>query len=143
MIRPMTPADLDAVCRLETLSFSEPWSKESFAFELNGNPYSHPVVLEEEGRLAGYAVIWLLFEQAQLASIAVDPQKRGRHLGWKLLNYALKKAKAEGCEVFTLEVRPGNTPARAMYEKRGFTPLHVSKHYYADGEDAIVMGLGL
>ena len=100
-------------------------------------------VLEEDGQIIGYAIFWIMFEQAQLASIAIDPAFRQRHYGRQLLDTAIDQAKQAGCELFSLEVRVGNLPAKTMYEKRGFVGLHTSKHYYSDGEDALVMGLGL
>lgn len=143
MIRQMTTADLDRICDLETISFKEAWTRDSFEYELNQNPFSHQIVLEEGGIILGYAIFWVMFEQAQLASIAVDPSYRKLGKGWQLLNQAIETAQEEGCELFTLEVRVGNTPAKSMYERRGFTPIHLSKNYYSDGEDALVMGLGI
>jgi ribosomal-protein-alanine N-acetyltransferase len=40
----------------------------------------------------------------------------------------------------TLEVRPSNDRARAMYEKFGFHPIAIRRAYYRDNrEDALVM----
>lgn len=142
-IRAMTPDDLKRIVELENASFSAPWSRQSFEMELSGNPYSHPVVYEENGTILGYAIVWIMFEQASLASIAVDPAVRQKRIGWQLLEHVIGLAQTEGAELFSLEVRPSNQAARAMYEKRGFVPLHTSKNYYSDGEDAIVMGLGI
>lgn len=143
MIRKMDWKDLDRIEQLEKDSFKEAWSRESFENELSQNPYSHQIVLEEDGQIIGYAIFWIMFEQAQLASIAIDPAFRQRHYGRQLLDTAIDQAKEAGCELFSLEVRVGNLPAKTMYEKRGFVGLHTSKHYYSDGEDALVMGLGL
>lgn len=143
MIRPMTQEDLDQIEALEQASFKEAWSRGAFENELSQNPYSHQIVLEEEGKIIGYAIYWIMFEQAQLASIAVDPAFRRKHYGQLLLDTAIDQAQKKGVELFSLEVRVGNTPAKTMYEKRGFVGLHTSKHYYSDGEDALVMGLGL
>ena len=143
MIRPMTQADLDAICSLEAASFKEAWSRDSFEYELTKNPYSHAIVLEEDGQIIGYAIFWIMFEQAQLASIAIDPAFRRQHKGSLLLEEAIRQAMDAGCELFTLEVRVSNTPAKTLYENHGFTEIHRSKHYYSDGEDALVMGLGI
>lgn len=143
MIRNMESADLDRIMELEQLCFSDPWTKESFEFELSGNPYSNCIVLEEEGRVIGFAIFWITFETAQLINIAVDPARRHEHLGQTLLEYVIEACMAQACEVLSLDVRVSNTPAKGLYEKKGFVPLHVSKGYYADGEDAIVMGMGI
>ena len=43
----------------------------------------------------------------------------------------------------TLEVRASNEAALNLYRKMGFIQVNVSKSYYPDGEDAIVMTLAL
>jgi ribosomal-protein-alanine N-acetyltransferase len=41
-------------------------------------------------------------------------------------------------------VRPGNAPARALYEQFGFTVSGVRRGYYADtGEDALLLSFDL
>lgn len=47
------------------------------------------------------------------------------------------------CEYMTLEVRASNEAALNLYQKMGFIQVNVSKSYYPDGEDAIVMTLAL
>ena len=42
-----------------------------------------------------------------------------------------------------LEVRASNEAALNLYRKMGFIQVNVSKSYYPDGEDAIVMTLAL
>ncbi|HEY6179143.1 MAG TPA: GNAT family N-acetyltransferase, partial [Kofleriaceae bacterium] len=55
------------------------------------------------------------------------------------LRHALAEARAAHCRVATLEVRRGNAPAIAMYQRAGFRTVHVRTGYYEDGEDALVM----
>lgn len=49
-VRPMTQADLPRIAELEQLCFEDARPEESFAFELEENPFSHPLVFEEEGK---------------------------------------------------------------------------------------------
>ena len=45
-----------------------------------------------------------------------------------------------GAKAVTLEVRPSNTEAIKLYEKRGFVVKGIRKNYYTEtGEDALVM----
>lgn len=139
----MQEADADAIAQMEKDCFDDPWQKDSILFELTNNPFSRPFVIEEEGRLAGYAFLWVIFERAEIANIAIDASFRRRALGKTLLNHLIKAAEKEGCETLMLEVRPTNTAARALYEHAGFLEMSRAKNYYSNGEDAIVMALPL
>jgi ribosomal-protein-alanine N-acetyltransferase len=53
-------------------------------------------------------------------------------------------ARIRGCRLATLEVRPSNAPARALYEAFGFEVVGRRRGYYADtGEDAILLARDL
>ena len=53
---------------------------------------------------------------------------------------ALLAPTAARCNLATLEVRRGNAPALALYQRAGFRVVHVRARYYQDnGEDALVM----
>jgi ribosomal-protein-alanine N-acetyltransferase len=61
-------------------------------------------------------------------------------VGAQLLAHALAEGRAAHCTLATLEVRRGNAPAIALYERAGFRTVHVRARYYQDnGEDALVM----
>ncbi|MGM9960795.1 MAG: ribosomal protein S18-alanine N-acetyltransferase [Allobaculum sp.] len=142
MIRLMEEQDLPQVDAIEQQCFRDPWTLDSMRYEIEDNPFSQPYVLIENDELVGYAHLWIMFEQAQLANIAIAPTYRNQNKGSELLGYLLERARNAGCETMTLEVRASNEPARALYEKFGFTPINVAKRYYSDGEDAIVMAIG-
>lgn len=73
----------------------------------------------------------------RLYSIAVSKKFQGRSLGTKLLTYIEKELGARSCGKIYLEVKNGNTPAIAMYEKFGYSPLGLIQNYYNDGSPAI------
>ncbi len=138
-LRPMEQNDLKAVVNIEQLSFSECWSEENFEFEIVGNEFSYPMVLEKNEEIIGFIVYWVMFEQAQIANIAISPAFRGQGLSHLLMEHALKAAKELGAETFTLEVRPSNQRAQDLYASHDFHFLHRVKGYYSDGEDALLM----
>lgn len=142
-IRPMEKADLDEIVRIEQLSFKDGWNHDSFEFEIEKNAYSYPRVLEKAGQIVGYIIYWVIFERAEIASIAIDPAFRGQGLSHLLMDYSLQAVKDLGAETFLLEVRPSNTSARHLYESHGFVFLNRVENYYSDGEDALVLSLGL
>jgi [ribosomal protein S18]-alanine N-acetyltransferase len=91
-------------------------------------------------RIVGFGGFWMLFDEAHITTIGVDPDLRGRSLGELLLLDLIEEAIARGAGFVTLEVRVSNTVAINLYEKYGFTTHGVRPRYYADnGEDAYVM----
>ena len=53
---------------------------------------------------------------------------------------AIEAVKAKSVTAMTLEVRPSNTAALALYHKFGFRSVGRRPHYYQDnGEDAEIM----
>ena len=139
MIREWRAEDTPAVAAIERESFSDPWSEEMLSASLC-NPVFHGFVYEENGEAAGYVGV-MITDAAEIALIAVRPDKRRKGVGGQLLSAALSFARAEGCDNVFLEVRVGNVPAKTLYEKFGFLPVYVRKRYYSDGEDALVMVL--
>jgi ribosomal-protein-alanine N-acetyltransferase len=71
--------------------------------------------------------------------VAVDPRYRRRHIGTALLSAVTAKLLEEGIKQIRLEVRKGNAGAIAFYDHMGYRPLSEIRHYYADGEDALVL----
>jgi ribosomal-protein-alanine N-acetyltransferase len=78
-----------------------------------------------------------------VTTIAVDQTRRGQRIGHRLLLDLIDRAVAKGARWMTLEVRPSNTVALALYRKFGFRDIALRKRYYSDnGEDAVVMWSG-
>jgi ribosomal-protein-alanine N-acetyltransferase len=141
-IRRMTLEDIPTVHIIDTLSFSLPWPENSFRFELTGNSVSRSWVAESEGRLAAMLVLWVIVDEAHIATIATHPDFRRQGIGEKLLITALQSAREEGASHAFLEVRSANTAAQAMYKKYGFIVAGIRRGYYKDNnEDAVLMDL--
>jgi [ribosomal protein S18]-alanine N-acetyltransferase len=83
------------------------------------------------GAFSGEVVV----DELQIDNLAVAGQWRRQGIGRTLLRSALSHASGLGARVATLEVRAANAPARAIYEKEGFTPVGLRKRYYADPPD--------
>jgi len=142
LIRRMIPADLEQVVAIDQASFSLPWPARSFQFELSDNPASRSWVAELGGRIVGMIVLWLIVDEAHIATIATHPQFRRQGIGGRLLTHALSSVKAEGAQRAFLEVRAGNSAAQEMYRRSGFVEDGRRPRYYKDNhEDAILMSL--
>ena len=145
-LRYMTTADVDAVHALDSRSFSLPWPRRSFVFEITENKASHCWVaeLDEDGEkyIIGVIVCWLLVDEIHIATIAVDPNYRRKGIATAMLLFAITKLAAKGAKQATLEVRQSNFAAQSMYRKFGFVVVGQRRAYYKDtGEDALLMTL--
>ena len=141
-IRRMTLEDVPTVHEIDMLSFSLPWPERSFRFELTENPVARSWVAESGGRITAMLVLWLIVDEAHIATIATHPDFRRQGIGEQLLIVALLSARAEGAVRAFLEVRAGNPGALSLYKKYGFVVAGVRPRYYKDNnEDAILMNL--
>jgi len=118
LIRKMTLTDLEQVIAIDQASFSLPWPERSFRFELTDNTASRSWVAELHGRIVGMVVLWLLVDEAHIATFATHPDFRQRGIGKRLLVHALAAVRAEGAHRSFLEVRAANTLAQEMYRTR-------------------------
>lgn len=146
-IRPMAEKDLEQVVAIDQLSFSLPWPPHSFRYELLENDASRQWVAEvqepgEAAKVVAIIVVWLILDEAHIATIAVHPDYRGRDIGRAILLTALRECVSQGARSATLEVREHNPVAINMYASLGFAVVGRRKHYYQDtDEDAILMTL--
>ena len=78
-------------------------------------------------------------DEAHISTIAVHPDWRGLGLGEWLLLALLEAGQVLGAETATLEVRPSNEPALALYQKYQFEEVGRRPRYYSDNdEDALI-----
>ena len=146
-IRPMRLEDIEQVQAVDHLSFSMPWPASAYRYELKENPQSFLWVAEiptpdEKWQIVGVIVVWLILDEAHIASIAVSPEHRGKGIGKQLLAGALKEAIQRAKRVATLEVRAHNFSAQNLYRRFNFEVVGRRPRYYRDNnEDALIMTL--
>ncbi len=143
-IRPMRDQDVAAVQAIDRLAFAVPWPENAYAHELHHSPHSRLWVAEAEGaaerQIIGFAVLWLILDEAHIATIAVHPARRGQGIGKRLLETMIAAAADAGSRLITLEVRAGNHIAQGLYRAYGFRVVGRRPHYYNDNrEDALIM----
>jgi ribosomal-protein-alanine N-acetyltransferase len=142
-IRVATAADLDAIEEIDRHSFPRPWPRATFEAEL-ARDVARIAVACQRGRVIAFCNYWLVAGEVHILSIATHPDHRRGGLAGELLAHALDDGRAAGCTLATLEVRRGNQPALALYERAGFVTVHVRERYYQDNnEDALVMTCAL
>ena len=141
-VRAATPADIDAVVRLEEVCLGDDaWSRglveQGLAAALPTVSY---LVAEVGGAVVGHAVASAAGDDAELQRIAVDPEHRRAGLASALLVAVERLVREQGATRLLLEVREDNTAAAAFYESRGFAEVGRRRGYYRDGAAAVVLG---
>ena len=109
VVRPLRPADLPALLRMEVELFeAAAWSPESLAAEIVG-PGRWYVGATVGGELVGYAGLWFDGFDAQVMTIGTDERFQGRGLGVVLLHHLLDAGHARGIRRFRAYVLGDNT----------------------------------
>jgi len=138
-LRGATVDDVPGIHALETLSFSDPWTPDSFRAMI-AQPLVLATVAEQDGRVVGYCIAWAIGDEAELVNLCVAPELRGTGLGGRLLDGLLATLDGRGGAAVYLEVRDSNEAAQALYRGRGFLASGRRKGYYRHpAEDAVVM----
>ena len=143
LLRPMVESDLEAILEIERASFGTPWRATHFLHELRNNRWAVNRVGELAAAVIAYACLWCIHEELKINNIAVREDFRGRGVGRWLLLRLLREGLERGCDIATLEVRPGNRTALGLYRSHGFEPVGRRRDYYGPGEDALLMTLEL
>ncbi|MBL8643283.1 MAG: GNAT family N-acetyltransferase [Rhodospirillaceae bacterium] len=85
----------------------------------------------------GFILMRMAADEAEVLTIAVDPNKRGAGLGYRLVEAGLVLVLAQKAARCFLEVAEDNAPAFAVYTKAGFTRCGERKDYYKRGEKTV------
>ena len=138
-INNMQSIHVSQVAALEKLCFSDPWSENSVASELN-NPLSLWLVALDGDAVAGYVGSQSVMGWADMMNIAVDPDYRRQGVAQELVERLVAALMANEVTCLTLEVRASNDAAIALYEKLGFAQIGRRPNYYRNPrEDALIL----
>ncbi len=141
----MAHEDIEEVSALENLCFTTPWTETSFQYEITNEDALLKVAVADNV-IAGFICIRSMLDITHILDIAVEPGKRRRGIGSRLLQNsidALKKLRPD-IKHITLEVRESNHGAISLYERSGFKKTGVRRNYFRKPpEDGIIMGLDL
>lgn len=138
-ILPMTQQDVAFVAETEKECFSSPWSEQGIKAELS-NENARFFVAKSLSDSLGYIGMHIVLDECYIANVAVPRRHRRKGIGEALVSHALSIAGKEGCVFVSLEVRPSNTSAVALYEKLGFKRAGIRKSFYTSpAEDGLIM----
>ena len=136
---PMDRSHLAAVAALERLCFTTPWTEAMLEEELYNDTASFIVAQRADGEVLGYAGLHVILDEGYIDNVAVRPEYRRQGVADRLLD-VLCRFGQDRLAFLTLEVRPSNTAAVALYEKHGFREAGRRKNYYENPtEDALLL----
>ena len=141
--------DIEQVHQIDKLSFSLPWPISAFRYELTQNQASMLWVAEISlpdgaAKVVGSIVVWMILDEAHIATISVHPDYRGQGISQQILVVALREVILKDARYATLEVRANNFVAQALYRRFRFEVMGKRPRYYQDNkEDALVMTVDL
>lgn len=133
-----TPADIDAIHRLEVAAFPTPWRREFFESELAASGRLC-LTAKRRGTLVAYLFAMWFFDEMHVNKVAVDEHERRQGIALELMNRCIAFGRERGVTSVSLEVRKSNRGAQEFYELLTFEPLYMRPRYYPDGETAVVM----
>lgn len=137
--RAMREEDLGAVLAIEQDSFPSPWGILMFRGELKSAVSFPMVAVDKGGVVIGYICPMLVLDEGHILNVAVRPDQRGKGIGKMMVQEVLQCFRSRGASFVSLEVRPSNLVAAALYFEMGFREVGRRKRYYENGEDAILM----
>ncbi|MEO1752152.1 ribosomal protein S18-alanine N-acetyltransferase [Thiofaba sp. EF100] len=140
-IRPWRASDIGPIAAIERQAYPFPWPEGVLldCFEAGHHGW---VAGERGGRVAAYAIVQPIIDEAHLLNICTAPDWQGQGVGRGMLRWVMSACRELGMQRMLLEVRASNLPALHLYRSEGFTEDGVRKGYYpASGgrEDAILM----
>jgi GNAT superfamily N-acetyltransferase len=124
-IRPAEERDYDTFVRLSLeLKTGDPMrSRDAFVRDI----VPGTIVAEECGVSIGYAYAQYLESRVYIRHLVTAPEARGRGVARQLMQDIASRAKQRGCSGWTLNVKPDNVAALALYTSLGFAPLYESQ----------------
>ncbi len=123
------PDDADALARLLTASFGEPWDAAKVRRDLLDEPtVSQTFLIRDGDRVVATASARTLPEThpgaGYLHWVASDPEARGRGIGRDVVLAVLHRFAADGCAASVLETDDHRLAAIKLYLRLGYVPQY-------------------
>lgn len=141
-IEPGQVEDAEALARLHAAGFYRGWPREDFsAYLIAPNTPTYVACDAGHKKVAGFAMLRLAGDEAELLTIVVDRKWRARGVGAALLNAAFADLMLSPARRMFLEVDAENQPAIKLYRRHGFREVGARKGYYPrpDGSAATAL----
>lgn len=125
------------IAEIEKHCFSTPWTEEQVALSGDSTVF---FLAKREGKAIGYGGMYTVLDEGYVTNIGVMPQYRRLGIGRKLVEMLVEYSLEMKLAFLSLEVRPSNSEAIALYKSFGFEEIGRRKDFYSNPiEDALIM----
>lgn len=140
-IEPAETRDAKDLARIHGQSFYRGWPTADFQSFLEDRNTPAYIACDAKRRIAGFALIRTVADEAELLTIAVEPRWRGKSVGRALMDAVFADLMMSPARHMFLEVDEQNHAAIRLYEKLGFSTISSRKGYYPrpDGSAATAL----
>lgn len=135
--RPVEKTDCGRLAELHARCFPSGWPAHEIA-RLVAEP-GVTALKTGEAEPTGFILVRQVADEAEILTLAVEPEHRRRGAARALLDRASDILTAAGTVKFFLEVSEANTAAIGLYSAHGFRQAGRRRRYYSDGHDALIM----
>lgn len=133
-------AHIPQIEQLEQQCFSMPWTAELLQSQIMDSQHEFIAAITPDGTVLGYVGMMFVLDEGYISNVAVSPYYRRQGIADALIARLCEICAGLELSFVSLEVRAGNTPAIALYEKHGFRRVGLRKAYYErPKEDALIM----
>lgn len=141
-IEPATTRDTKTLARMHSNAFFHGWPEAELTAYIT-TPHKTPVYVACNARrkMAGFMILRLAADEAELLSIVVADKWRGRGIGGALLRAGFDDLLTTPIKRIFLEVDEANQPALSLYKQFGFDEVGKREGYYPlkDGTPATAL----
>lgn len=130
-VEPAEQADAETLAKLHAQGFYRGWAREDFAAYIAAPDTPIYVACDAKRRIAGFAMLRLVGDEAELLTIAVDPKWRKKGVGLALMRALFEDLRMTPARQLFLEVAADNPAALRLYAKLGFAKVSERHGYYA------------
>lgn len=140
-IEPGETRDAKELARIHAQGFFRGWPATDFVSFLEDRNTPVYVACDARRKIAGFALIRTVADEAELLTIAVDPRWRGKGVGRALMDAVFADLMQSPARRMFLEVDEQNHAAIRLYQKLGFATISSRKGYYPrpDGSAATAL----
>ena len=127
-IRDVLAKDLDEVKKIAKYEFDDFFDGD-YEKMMTDNNYKFVVALIDD-KVCGFLILLMVDEKAEVIKVATGTSFRRMGVAKTLMEFGIAYARERLKTGVILEVNEKNEPAKQLYQKLGFVPIHIRKNYY-------------